>query len=186
MSALYCTEARPSQAAPNRLLAGLATHIGPQGQTPCPRLIASRIASRLPLRKRNSESTAVGRMRLRSHNFALHKARGRMRISWWVDHLDPSPLPSGAQIAIRRFNRRADEKACETARMHRATRAERLEASMAQATECAAPENSQGRDEWMTVIEMQNYMRASRTKAYDLIWSGEVDSYRLGRKLLVS
>ena len=57
---------------------------------------------------------------------------------------------------------------------------------MAQATECAAPENSQGRDEWMTVIEMQNYMRVSRTKAYDLIWSGEVDSYRLGRKLLVS
>ena len=27
---------------------------------------------------------------------------------------------------------------------------------------------------------------ASRSKAYDLIWSGEVDSYRLGRKLLVS
>ncbi|WP_418924253.1 helix-turn-helix domain-containing protein [Ellagibacter isourolithinifaciens] len=29
-------------------------------------------------------------------------------------------------------------------------------------------------------------MGASRNKAYDLIWSGEVDSYRLGRKLLVS
>ena len=43
-----------------------------------------------------------------------------------------------------------------------------------------------GRDEWMTVIEMQEYMRASRNKAYDLIWSGEIDSYRLGRKLLVS
>lgn len=57
---------------------------------------------------------------------------------------------------------------------------------MAQATEYAAPESSRGRDEWMTVIEMQEYMRASRTKAYDLIWSGEVDSYRLGRKLLVS
>lgn len=38
----------------------------------------------------------------------------------------------------------------------------------------------------MTVIEMQEYMGASRSKAYDLIWSGEVDSYRLGRKLLVS
>ena len=38
----------------------------------------------------------------------------------------------------------------------------------------------------MTVIEMQEYMRASRNKAYDLIWSGEIDSYRLGRKLLVS
>ena len=56
---------------------------------------------------------------------------------------------------------------------------------MAQATECAAPENQRDRDEWMTVIEMQEYMRASRNKAYDLIWSGEVDSYRLGRKLLV-
>lgn len=27
---------------------------------------------------------------------------------------------------------------------------------------------------------------ASRNKVYDLIWSGEIDSYRLGRKLLVS
>ena len=34
--------------------------------------------------------------------------------------------------------------------------------------------------------KMQEYMRASRNKAYDLIWSGEIDSYRLGRKLLVS
>lgn len=38
----------------------------------------------------------------------------------------------------------------------------------------------------MTVIEMREYMRASRNKAYNLIWSGEIDSYRLGRKLLVS
>ena len=52
--------------------------------------------------------------------------------------------------------------------------------------ECVAPEGNQDRDEWMTVIEMQEYMRASRNKAYDLIWSGEIDSYRLGRKLLVS
>ena len=57
---------------------------------------------------------------------------------------------------------------------------------MARTAECAAPEGSQNRDEWMTVIEMQEYMRASRNKAYDLIWSGEIDSYRLGRKLLVS
>ncbi len=47
-------------------------------------------------------------------------------------------------------------------------------------------EGNRGRDEWMTVIEMQEYMGASRSKAYDLIWSGEIDSYRLGRKLLVS
>lgn len=38
----------------------------------------------------------------------------------------------------------------------------------------------------MTVIEMQEYMGASRSKAYDLIWSGKIDSYRLGRKLRVS
>ena len=38
----------------------------------------------------------------------------------------------------------------------------------------------------MTAIEMQEYMGASRSKAYDLIWTDEVDSYRLGRKLLVS
>ena len=57
---------------------------------------------------------------------------------------------------------------------------------MAQATECTAPEGNRSRDEWMIVIEMQEYMRASRSKAYDLIWTDEVDSYRLGRKLLVS
>lgn len=38
----------------------------------------------------------------------------------------------------------------------------------------------------MTVIEMREYMRASQNKAYDPIWSGEVGSYRLGRKFLVS
>ena len=57
---------------------------------------------------------------------------------------------------------------------------------MARTAECAAPEGNWSRDEWMTVIEMQEYMGASRSKAYDLIWSGEIDSYRLGRKLLVS
>ena len=57
---------------------------------------------------------------------------------------------------------------------------------MARTAECAAPEGNRGRDEWMTVIEMQEYMGTSRSKAYDLIWSGEIDSYRLGRKILVS
>ena len=38
---------------------------------------------------------------------------------------------------------------------------------MARTAECAAPEGNQDRDEWMTVIEMQEYMRASRNKAYD-------------------
>lgn len=57
---------------------------------------------------------------------------------------------------------------------------------MAHATKCAVPEEKRGRDEWITVIEMQEYMGASRSKACDLIWSGEIDSYRLGRKLLMS
>lgn len=33
---------------------------------------------------------------------------------------------------------------------------------MAHATKCAAPEGNRGRDEWMTAIEMQEYMRVSR------------------------
>lgn len=57
---------------------------------------------------------------------------------------------------------------------------------MVHTAECVAPEGNQDRDEWITVIEMQEYMRASRNKAYGLIWSGEIDSYTLGRKLLVS
>ncbi len=57
---------------------------------------------------------------------------------------------------------------------------------MANTTKCAAPEGNRGRDERMTVLEMQEYMGASRSKAYDLIWSGEIDSYRLRSKLLVS
>ena len=48
---------------------------------------------------------------------------------------------------------------------------------MAHATKFAAPEDNRGRDEWMTVIEMQEYMGASRSKTYDLVWSGEIDSY---------
>lgn len=57
---------------------------------------------------------------------------------------------------------------------------------MARTAEYAAPEGNRGRDEWMTAIEMQEYMGASRSKAYGLIWSGEVGSYRPGRKFLVS
>ena len=36
---------------------------------------------------------------------------------------------------------------------------------MARTAECVAPEDNRGRDEWMTVIEMQEYMRASRKLA---------------------
>ena len=58
--------------------------------------------------------------------------------------------------------------------------------TMARTAECAAPEGNRDHDERMTVVEMQEYMGASRNKANDLIRSGEIDSYRLGRKLLMS
>lgn len=47
---------------------------------------------------------------------------------------------------------------------------------------------SAGREggEWLTVREMREYMRVGRTKAYDLIRDGDVATYRLGRKILVS
>lgn len=38
-----------------------------------------------------------------------------------------------------------------------------------------------GPSEWMTVAEMQEYIHAGRTKAYELIKAGEVRSYRPGR-----
>lgn len=102
------------------------------------------------------------------------------------DHLDPSLFPSGTQHAIRRFNRRANEKGHCTARRARTVPHRKIGGAMARTAECAEPEDGQGRDKWMAVIEMQEYMRASRNKAYDLIWSREVGSYRLGRELLVS
>lgn len=119
--------------------------------------------------------------------------RAKKRGSWQFrggptssTHLDPSPLVPCSLIAVRRFNRRADEKAHGVVRCPRAVPHGKIGGTMARTAECVAPEGSQDRDEWMTVIEMQEYMRASRNKAYDLIWSGEIDSYRLGRKLLVS
>ena len=42
-----------------------------------------------------------------------------------------------------------------------------------------------GREKWLTVAQMQEYMNAGRSKAYELVSSGEVKSYRLGRKILV-
>ena len=43
-----------------------------------------------------------------------------------------------------------------------------------------------GPSEWMTVAEMQEYMHAGRTKAYELIKAGEVRSCRPGRGILVN
>lgn len=57
---------------------------------------------------------------------------------------------------------------------------------MTRTAEYGVPEGNQDRDEWMTAIEVQEYMEASRSKAYGLAWSGEIDSYKLDRKPLVS
>lgn len=57
---------------------------------------------------------------------------------------------------------------------------------MTRTAEYGVPEGNQDRDEWMTAIEVQEYMEASRSKAYGLVWSGEIDSYKLDRKPLVS
>lgn len=46
-------------------------------------------------------------------------------------------------------------------------------------------EQDAGNESWLTVTQMQEYMGAGRTKAYELISEGEVRSYKLGRKILV-
>ena len=113
-----------------------------------------------------------------------------MAVSWRPDQLDP-PRPVSARAgptnrhqAVQSSRRRKGTR-CRAASSRGAAREDW--GTMAHATKCVAPEGNRGRDEWMTVIEMQEYMGgASRSKAYDLVWSGEIDSYRLGRKLLVS
>ena len=40
-------------------------------------------------------------------------------------------------------------------------------------------------ERWLTVAQMQEYMNAGRSKAYELVNAGEVRSYRLGGKILV-
>lgn len=49
---------------------------------------------------------------------------------------------------------------------------------MAHTTKCAAPEGNRGRDEWMTVIEMQEYM--GRVKARCTTSSDRERSTRTG------
>ena len=88
-----------------------------------------------------------------------HTAYGRFG---GPDQLDPSPLPPCAPSAIRRFNRRADEKAHGVVRCPRAVPHGKIGGTMAHTAECVAPEGNQDRDEWMTVIEMQEYIRARR------------------------
>ena len=93
-------------------------------------------------------------------------------------YLDPSPLPSDTPTAIRWFNRRADEKAHGVVRCPRAVPHGKIGGTMARTAECAAPEGSQDRDEWMTVIEMQEYM--GRAEARRTTSSGRERSTRTG------
>lgn len=94
-------------------------------------------------------------------------------------HLDPSPLPSDAPIAIRRFNRRADEKGHCAARRARTVPHGKIGGTMARTAGCAAPEGNRGRDEWMTVIEMQEYM-GGRAETRLTTSSGRERSTRTG------
>lgn len=55
---------------------------------------------------------------------------------------------------------------------------------MANTAKCAAP-RATGPRRMDDGVRDAGVHGASRSKAYDLIWSGEIDSYRLGRKLLV-
>ena len=59
-------------------------------------------------------------------------------------HLDPSPLAPCSLIAIRRFNRRADEKAHGVVRCPRAVPHGKIGGTMARTAECAAPEGKPG------------------------------------------
>ncbi len=81
-----------------------------------------------------------------------------MAVSWRPDQLDP-PRPIFAPV--ERANR---NQTVQSSRRRKHTR-DRAGASrgmiggtMANTTKCAAPEGNRGRDEWMTVLEIQEYM----------------------------
>ncbi len=44
---------------------------------------------------------------------------------------------------------------------------------------------TQLKQEWYTVDELQRWLRLGRSKTYELIQSGEIPSYRIGRTLRV-
>lgn len=83
-----------------------------------------------------------------------------MAVSWRPDQLDP-PRPIFAPV--ERANR---NQTVQSSRRRKRTR-DRAGASrgmivgtMANTTKYAVPEGNRGRDEWMTVLEMQEYMGA--------------------------
>lgn len=60
--------------------------------------------------------------------------------------------------------------------MHGTERTQAMEHGMEKNREC----------DWITVAEMRRYMGVGRTKAYELVHKGEIRSYRIGKKILVS
>ncbi len=85
-----------------------------------------------------------------------------MAVSWRPDQLDP-PRPVSAPLG-----RAARHQAVQSSRRRKRTRDRagasrgKIAGTMAHATKCTAPEGNRGRDEWTTVIEMQEYIRARR------------------------
>ena len=51
---------------------------------------------------------------------------------------------------------------------------------------CETVATDSASSDWLTVAETGRYMRAGKTKTYQMIRNGDVESYRLGRKILVS
>ena len=84
-----------------------------------------------------------------------------MAVSWRPDQLDPPrpvsarAVPTNRHQAVQSSRRRKGTR-CRAASSRGAAREDW--GTMAHATKCVAPEGNRGRDEWMTVIEMQEYM----------------------------
>ena len=105
-----------------------------------------------------------------------------MAVSWRPDQLDPPrpvsarAVPTNRHQAVQSSRRRKGTR-CRAASSRGAAREDW--GTMAHATKCVAPEGNRGRDEWMTVIEMQEYM-GGRAGARRTTSSGRERSTRTG------
>lgn len=101
-----------------------------------------------------------------------------MAVSWRPDQLDP-PRPVSAPV--ERANR---NQTVQSSRRRKRTQDRAgvsrgmIGGTMANTAKCAAPEGNRGRDEWMTVLEMQEYM--GRAGARRTTSSGRERSTRTG------
>ena len=85
-----------------------------------------------------------------------------MAVSWRPDQLDPPRPVSAPAVRAKRHQAVQSSRRRKRARDRAGASRGKIGGTMAHATKCEAPEGNRGRDEWMTVIEMQEYMRASR------------------------